>query len=877
MKSGKRALNDLDRDIRDHIERETQDNIERGMSADDARHQAMLTFGSVALAKEDARAVWIPVWLEQLVQDGRYGLRVLRRNLGFAAAVMLTLAVGIGMNTAVFSVFNAVLLRPISYPDPDRLVWLSLHGKAPFNAIPFTEFMAWREQAASFERMVAYENTQNHTLQTPDSGTQVRNMWVSDDFWALTGARPALGRLPTPGEENVLVLSHRLFERWFQSDPNVAGRVVSVNGRDMTITGVLARDFPSQFPQEALGPALDRKDIDVYRPYGASGPAQSQQRGRGVPVRVVAKLGENVTIEQARAELAAVRARLAQARPEPSLDQATLNVVPLHEQLVGNTRVALWILLAAVAFVLLVACANIANLLLARASSRHKEIAIRASVGADRARLLRQLLAESLVLAILGGAAGLVLARWGLNAIVRLIPPEAMPRLAEATVDGHVLLFVLGTSVMTALLFGVVPARFVWKVDPAHHLTEGTKSASGSQQGLRGRRALVAVQLALAVVLLSGAGLMVKSFWRMNTHAYGFDPERILTLKFMFTADYLDVSRRHAYVDELSGRLRSLSGVESAGIIATGGASPLVRVRAQGRAPTLRDEEPAPITHVYATSENYRNSVNLRLVSGRWLRDNEPRPVVVISESIARREFGDANPIGRHIRMSHDAAPAFEALSFVPIVGVVADMKYSRLDAAADPTIYMPYRHYPRGFVRFTAAVRTNGDPEALVPRILAVLSEIDRRLPVFDVMTLEQSLADSIAPRRFNLLLLSAFALAALLLALIGIYGVIAYSVAQRTPEIGIRMAMGAQRGEVVRMVVREGMGLASAGIFIGLLGALALTGFIETLLYDVQPADSQTLAAVSAVMSVTALVACCGPALRAALVDPVVALRGN
>jgi putative ABC transport system permease protein len=882
MSRRRRALDDLEADIRDHIERETQENLERGLPPDEARRQAMLTFGNVALAKEAARAVWIPVWFEQLVQDARDAVRTLRRNPGFATVVVLTLALAIGMNTAVFSVFNGVLLRPIPYPDSNRLVWLSLHGDTPFNAMPITEFAAWREQATSFELMVAYENTQDHTLQTPDGGTQVRNAWVSHDFWALTGARPALGRLPEPGEDDVLILSHGFFERWFESDPAVLGRVVTMpGGRQLTIVGVLARDFRLQLPQEALGPALELRSVDVYRPYGG-GTARGQPRGTGVlvPVRVVAKLAPNATIEQARTELETIRSRLAQASPVPFLDEATLRAVPLQEQLVGRARPALWLLLAAVALVLLIACANVANLLLARASARQRELAVRVSVGAGRARVMRQFLAESLVLALLGGAAGLLLASWSLDAIVSLMPAEAMPRLADVTIDGRVLAFVLGASLLTAFLFGLAPALILQRVNPQDVLKQSAARTSATSRGLRGRRGLVAIQLALAVVLLSGAGLMVKSFWRMHTHPPGFDPERVLTMKVTFTApDYVPGERRHAYVDELLGRVHGVPGVEAAAITATGGASPLVHVAREGAPPPAPDRESSPLTHVYAASAAYARAIGLRLVSGRWFTDAEPAPGVVISESVARRYLGGVDDaIGRRIQICYAAAPGAPCPVLVaPILGVVGDLKYARLDAGPNPEIYVPYRHYPRGFFQFTAVVRTAADPLASAAEIRKQITDIDRTLPIVDVMTLERALADSIAPRRFNLLLLSAFAAAALLLALIGIYGVTAYVVAQRTPEIGVRMALGARRIQIVRMVAGDGMRPAAAGILIGLAGALALTRFLETLLYDVQPTDPQTFAVVAALLGATVLIACCGPAIKAALVDPIIALRSE
>ncbi len=884
----RRALADLDRDIRDHIERATQDNIDRGMQPDEARRQAMLQFGNIALVKEDTRAVWGWMSFEQFVQDLRYSFRRLRANPGFAAVVVLTLALGIGMNTAVFSMFSAVLLRSVSYSEADRLVWVSLSGEIPFNAIPLSEFLAWRDHVTSFEKMVAYENTQDHTLQTLENGTQVRAVWVSDDFWPVSGVHAALGHLPTTDDPNVVVLSYPFFQRWFRGDPNVVGRIVTVNGRQVTIAGVLPENFRFQFPQEALGAAFEPKLVDIYRPYAGSNAQQAERRvasgsrqphedvSVGIPVRVVAKLRQGVSLDRAKAELEAVRAVLAQTSPDPRLDQATLSIIPLHEKLVSDTRLALLILFSAVTFVLLIACANIGNLLLARASARQRELAVRISLGAGRARVLRQLIAESLVPALLGGAFGLIVARWGIAMSLRVVPPERMPQLADATViDGRVLAFAFAAAIITALIFGIVPAAVLWNVQPHDLIRESTRTASATRGSLRGRNALVACELALAVVLLSGAGLMVKSFWRMHAHPPGFDPEEILTMKVIFTPPrYLDPMQRLSYVDEFLRRIRVVPGVEAAGITATGGASPLVHVISEGTPHRIETERLAT-THLYATSPGYDRAMGLRLVRGRWFTDNESSAAVVITESVARREFGDEDAIGRRIRLDPVSARGSQAASAVPIIGVVKDLRYSRLDALPDPQIFIPYRHYSRGFARFTAVIRTAGDPLSAADEIRAQISGIDRTLPLFDVMTVEQALADSIAPRRLNLFLLCTFAVAALLLALVGIYGVMAYAVMQRTPEIGIRMALGARRLEVVRMVLQQGMRVVVVGVAAGLVGALALTRVMSSLLYDVQPTDLPTFAAVVALLISTAFAACCGPALKASIVDPVVALR--
>ena len=808
-------------------------------------------------------------WLGDLGRDAHHAARMLRRYPGFAAVVILTLAVGIGLNTAVFSLFNAVLLRPLPYPHADRLVTLSLHGDTPFGAIPISEFAHWREQATAFELMAAYEHTQDHTLQTADRGTQVRNAWVTDDFWALAGARPMIGRLPMPGEAAVL-LSGKFFEAWFGGDASVVGTPVRLNGRPILIAGVLPQDFRFEFPREALGPTLDPKAVDVYRPYG---PGEAQPRAQGVPVRVVARLRSGRTIEDAHADLAAIRARLALTSPASRLDRSTLSVAPLHDSLVQESRRALWIVLSAVTFVLLIACANVGNLLLVRASARRRELAVRVSMGAGRSRLVRQLLTEGLVLALLGGTSGIVLAHGGLNIILALLPAETMPRLSNASIDVRALFFAVGLSIVTAVLFELAPARALWKRQPLDALRDATQNLSATGESLRGRHVLVAAELALATVLLAGAGLMVRSFWSMYSFPAGFDPARSLTMRVMFTADYRDSARRLDYVEEFIRQVESIPDVEAAGISAVGGASPVVQIAVDGKSARVDGST----THLYAASAGYGRAMGFRLLSGRWFTDREPGPVAVITESVARREFGAEDPVGRRINLRRVSAPPGAPAVAAMVVGVVEDLRYSRLDAPADPQVFIPYRHYPGGVPRFTTVVRTTDDPRRSASEVQRRVTAVDRTLPIFDVMTLEQALADSIAPRRFNLLLLGAFSAVALLLALIGIYGVMAYAVKQRVREIGIRLALGATRKGVAGMVIRQGMTVAAVGVTAGLLTALALTELMQGLLYGVRPTDPLTFAAATALLGAAALVACGVPALKAALVEPATALRAE
>lgn len=867
MTRHKRALADLDQDIRDHLDRETRENVERGMSPEDARYAALRKFGNVTLIKEDTRRVWIPLWFEQLRQDAYYAVRMLRRNPGFTATVVLVLALGIGMNTAVFSVINAVLLRPLSYPQSERLIWAATTDPVYHEEIvPRYDFRAWRAQGQSFERMVAYVTADN-TIATTDTAIRARVARVSDDFWEIARPPLAFGRLPAPGEPNVLVLSYQLFEAQFQSDSSLVGRAGMFDGAHVTIVGILRKDFRFELVPPPRRDA-DATDVDAYVPLEAA--PQDTARSRGRTVSVVAKLKPNVTREQARQELEIIRARIGQDSPNAYLDKMPLQVVPLRERLVGQVRLALWVLLGAVTSMLLIACATVANLLLARASVRRKEIAIRASLGAGLGRVLRQFLTESLVLALLGGAIGLIAVRWCLTILVHVVP-RAVPRLAEVDVDGQVVGFAVLTSVATVVIFGLVPALSIWKTDLQDAMREGTRTASAGAGSLRIRTLLVAAELAIAVVLLIGGGLMVKSFWRMNAHPPGFHPESILIMKVPLSGpQYSEAQPRHAYTDELLRRVQPIPGVLAAGVMPHYPIRTGLDVKGRQRQPQAGIPIP---TALNATSAGFAKAMGLRVVRGRWLNESEPTPVVVINESLARREFGDHDPVGMELSVQA-IAPNPRAPFYVPVVGVVSDVKHSRLDAPAEPEVYVSYVHVPIGS-GIALVVRTPGDPVAIVPTIRRVMADLDGAQPVYDVRTLEDALTDSVTPRRFTAVLLNAFALTALMLAVIGIYGVIAYSVAQRTREIGLRIALGAQRRDVVGTVVRQGMRVALVGIIAGLGAAAGLSRLMVSLLYEVEPVDPQTFGFVAALLAAAALVACSVPAARAARVDPLDALR--
>src|SRR5215471_16599845 len=866
MSFRRRMEDDIDRDIRDHIDMETRENIERGMTPPEARAAALRKFGNPLRIAEDTRAVWRSGWFERLLQDTRYALRGLRRNPVFAVIVILTLALGIGLNTAVFSVVNAVLIEPLHYPQPERLLWLAEYNKA-FKAelVGGADFLDWRAQAQSFDKMCAY-GYGNQTIAYGNTTDQPMVAEVTGDFWPITGIKPAAGRLFTDADQGVIVLSHSLFQRRFAADPGVIGKTVMVDDHPTTVVGVLPQGFRFLFPTPSRA-NIDPTEIEAYLPAGNLTPA-TQVRGRNnhVLVNVVARLKSGISLQQARSEMEAIHARIVkQTQNQINRGQVELRVVPVQEKLVGNARPALLVMLGAVTFVLLIACANIAGLLLARASTRRREVAIRAAVGAGRLRMIAQFLTEGLVLALAGGAAGLLVARWAI-ALLAGFGPKAVPRLEGVAIDGRVLAFTVLISLVSGLLFGLGPAISLARANLHNELKDGGKATSGAWR-LRLRSLLVAGELAVALVLIIGAGLMVKSLWRMNARPPGFNPESILVMKISLSGPaYRARPQQIAYFEEALNRLERTPGVVAAGTVF----SPMRGViQLEGAPPPPPDRVGAQLGIYYSTSSGYFRVMGMRLLQGRWMTDNEPSEVMMVNETFVRRILGGASPLGKSIHLQLPQRPPTAA-----IVGVVSDVKYSKLDAEPDPEVYFPYR---QSFFNRASdiVVRVSGDPSAIAPTVRKLISDIDRSQVAFDMQTLESSLARTIAPRRFNLFLLGTFACSALLLALIGIYGAMSYAVTQRTHEIGVRMALGARQGEIVRMVIRQGMVVALTGIVTGIAAAIGFTRLMATLLYDVKPTDPLTFAAVVIALTATSLLASWVPALKAARVDPLRALR--
>jgi putative ABC transport system permease protein len=794
-----------------------------------------------------------------VLRDTRYAVRQLLKTPGFTAVAILTLALGIGATSAMFSVINGVLLRPLPYPAPDSLV--RVHEIVPqygrFSVAPAT-FLDWRQQNTVFERIAAYAPG---TATFADAGgpERVPSAAVSWDLFELLQVAPALGRgfaaeEDVPGKSSVIVLSHGMWQRRFGSDPAVLGRPVTLNGAPFTIIGVMPAGF--YFPA---------RQTEFWTPI-ALNPANATRGGHflGVVARIKPGVGE----AQAGAEIKAISERLAREYPQNSANESA-EVVTLHDNIVGNIRPALLTLLAAVAVVVLIACANVANLLLVRASVREKEIAIRTALGASGRRLVLQMLGESVVLAIAGGAVGLLLAYLAIPAL-RTLSAGSIPRVDDVSIDTTVLLFAVGVSLVTGILFGLAPAWQAARAGVAEVLKEGGRSSTVSG-GRWLRTGLLVGEVALSIVLLVGAVLLLRSFARLTSVDPGFRADGVLAFRIALPATaYPEDHNRVAFYDTLLAKLDALPQVTGAGMVQS---LPMrgdyvLSFSIQGRPPAKPGVGPSANHRV--VSPGYFSALGIPLLRGRTLtdRDAEKAPMVaVVDQAFVDRHFPGEEPIGRGIDIGNGTDGFYE------IVGVVGDVHYEGLEANPEPTMYVPYKQDV--FSSMWVVARTTIDPAALSGTVRQTVREIDAALPAFSLMPLGEVVTESVAQQRFSMLLLGLFAAIALFLAAVGLYGVVAYTVSQRTQEIGVRMAIGAQRGDVLGMIVGGGMKLALVGVAIGLAGALALSRLLATMLYEVTPLDPPSYAITAAVLLAVAALACYVPARRAMRVDPIVALR--
>ena len=809
--------------------------------------------------------------MQTLLNDLRYGARMLAKTPGFTAVAVITLALGIGANTAIFSVINALILNPPHIADAARVaaIWRTTKDKRVEGYVSYLEMQDWRAQAQSFETIGAYKPN-GFIMVNDDQAERLQGMRVTANFLSLIQVKPYRGRdfqadEEKRGAERVVIISHQFWQNRMGGDEGALGRQLTLNGSPFTVIGILPPGF--EFP-------LAPKQTEMLTTIAGEG-GNLGQRGAQV-LKVIGRLKEGVTFAQAQTDIASVAANLEQQYPQYSQD-VTAYLVPVDKQIVGvEVRRVLWVLLGAVGFLLLIVCTNVTNLLLVRASARQKEMAVRVALGASRWRIARHLLTESLLLSLLSSAVGLLLAVWGLDAI-KLYGAEQLPRLDEVQINGRVLLFTLAVSVLTALLSGLLPVFKASRPDVNEVLKAGTKSAT-SGSGLRALRNLLVVsEVALALVLLVGAGLMVRSFGQLVNVNPGFDPENVLTGRISMTrAVYESHEARLQYVKETLDRLKALPGVESAAFIAPmpfSGGNVGSDFRIEGR------PEPAPGQAPEASNRSvtpeYFQALGIPLVKGRHFTGQEQRGGVgaaLINEALARRYFPYEDPVCKFISNiganQNDGDP-----ERWEIVGVVGDVHHSSLTKVATPEIYLPYQQNSWSWGNFF--VRTSGDPTTLTRGFTEAVRAGDKTVPVTGVQLLTQAISETVAQPRFYTLLFALFGVTGLLLTLTGIYGVISYTVAQRTQEIGIRMALGAQRGHVLQMVMGQGLGLTVLGIGLGLAGALALTRLIETLLFGISATDPLTFIAIALLLMAVALLACWIPARRAARVDPLVALR--
>ncbi|MGE5647459.1 MAG: ABC transporter permease [Acidobacteriota bacterium] len=814
------------------------------------------------------------------MQDLRYGLRMLARTPGFTAVAIIALALGIGANTAIFSVVNAVLLRPLPYHEPDRLVQLRESSPDFSNmSVAVPNFKDWRDQSRSFSAMAALR-WEDYDVTGAGQAEHLAGKMVSADFFRVLGIRPIAGRdfdasTDRLGSAPVVLISGGLWKRRYGSSPTAVGRPITLNGAGYTIAGVLPADF--QYQGEAdVYTLLDQWD-DIL--------ARSREMHPGL--NVVARLKPGVTQAQALEEMKAVAARLAEAYPKSNTKHG-VNIEPLTNVIVGDVRPRLLVMLGAVGFVLLIACANVANLLLARFTGRQKEIAIRSAIGAGRTRVIRQLLTESVLLALAGGAAGLLVAHWGTRALVAAVP-GGLPRMENIGLDGWVLAFTLAASLVTGIVFGLAPALQVSVADLHETLKEGARGSAGGRGRLRSL--LVASEVAAALVLLAGAGLMLRTVWSLGGVHPGFDTARLLTFSVgMSPANTASSERILQTFDRATSRIESLPGVKRAAVttlLPLCGSDNEIPYYVQGR-PRPSSQGEMSWALLYATDPGYLKAMNIPLLRGRFIERRDMQRgshIAVIDEMMARKVFPNEDPIGKSIivaNLSGDLPP--ELATPMEIVGIVGHVNHWGLDSDANaPTrseLYLPLSQIPDAFMKGVAAsttfvVRTAGDPLAAVPAMRAAIAETGADSTVYSVRSMEQVVAASIADRRFSLLLLGVFAALALLLAAVGIYGVISYTVAQRTREIGIRMALGASRADVLKVVAAQGMAPVLAGLAIGLAASFALTRLMAGMLYGVKAGDPLTVAAVALLLAAVALAATLIPARRAMRVAPVVALR--
>ena len=856
---------DVSEELRQHLDDQYRELRDSGVSHDDA----------LRLMADDVKAVrskGASLRPELIAADVRYAVRTLRRNPGFATVVLLTLALGIGANAAIFSVVNAVLLRPLPYRDADRLmvIWGDLR-RPGLNDIPTSagEYVDYRDRNHLFEEVAAYD-TVGFNLTGVGEPERLEGAVVSTTFFSLLGASAHVGRTfvageDQPGRDDVVVLSHSLWTRRFNANPAIVGQAIPVGGRPAQVVGVMPAAF--QFPD---------RTIDIWKPFVLDAEALSDNNRGSHGYTALARLKAGVTRQQAQADLNTVTATFKRDHPGNYRNGFNATLHPLQEEIVGETGRPLLMLLAAVAVVLLIACANVANLLLARAASRRKEIALRTALGASRGRLVRQMITESVLVSAIGGLIGLGLSAWSVDLLIASAP-DSIPRIQEVGVDGRVAAFTALVSLATGLVFGLVPALRASRAPLNDALKEGGR-ASGGVHGFAGR-ALVVSEVALSLVLLIAAGLLIHSFTRLQDVAPGFDTSRLLTFRLALPESrYTTFQKGQAFFDEFFASVRRNPDVRAAAAINAmpfsgfGGSRTFHIEGRDEKRPEDQTEEQLRIV-----TDGYFAAIGIPIVAGREFTErdslNQPR-VAVVNDAMARKHWPHESPIGRRVSFSTDEPHWYE------IVGVAGNIKHRALEAADRPELYVPYRQplFSGWTVRpMYVVVRTSGDPVSNVATVRREVARLDRDQPISDVRTMDERIGRSLSSRRFNMVLLALFAGLALTLAAVGIYGVVAYSVTERTHEIGVRVALGAQRRDVIAMVVGQGMTMAAAGTVIGVAAAAGLARLMSSLLFGVSVVDPLTFVAIPALLIGVALAACYVPARRATRVDPLQTLRSE
>ena len=857
-----RLEDQLDDELQFHIEMRTQEFIAEGMEPEDARHRARRLFGNQLLLKETTRDVDTIGWIGFILQDSRYALRMLRRNPSFSVAAIFTMALGIGANTAIFSVVNVALVRPLPYPEPERLISLSdtVQGMKNWPST-YLNYLDWKRQNRVFENLAAYQGD-SFNVDHGDGVEHVRAWNVSAEFFRTLGVRPFLGRdfLPEddrPGATPVVELSYGMWQRWFAGDSGVIGRTLSVSGRSFVIAGILPKSFRFY---EAAG---------LYTPLGLS--ANEMQGRSSHNVRVIGRLKPGVSLSQARADMITIADNLAQVYPAANTG-TSVEVTGLQSYVVQDTRRGLLVLMGAVVFLLLIACVNVANLLLARGAAREREMAMRAALGAKWSRVIRQLLTESVVLSLIAAALAIPFCLWGCGALSRLLP-EDRRELLGVVIDSRVLAITFLCSLLTGTLFGFAPAIHASRLNLTEALKKGGKSLTAQAHG-KFRGLLMVSEIALALMLLTGAGLMLRSLHSLVAVNPGFDPSHLLTMHVALSeTTYESAAKQSTFVDQALHKIAAVPGVKGATAatwLPFGWEAWLDAIYVPGQPTT--DSERLPQIHYDIVSPGFFHALRIPLVEGRYFLEsddaNAPR-VAIINQAMARRFWPNDDPVNK----SFTQGRAINHPKLLTVVGVVGDTKIEGLDEQNTPQFYLPFAQDPHGYLTF--AIRTAGDPLALAEVIRKDLATIDRNQAPYAISSMQEVMSDSLSARQLLMLLLAAFAVLAIVLAAVGVYGVTFYLTSRRTQEIGIRMVLGADRPTVLRLVLRRGVALIVLGLIAGVAASLFVTRFLTGFLYGVGPTDLATLAITSLGVFLVAFVAAAIPAYRLTKIDPLAALR--